>query len=106
MKNKKELDTTLYLVTDSSYHTEKTFLRTVEEALRGGVTLVQLREKERTAREYLDLARKVKEITDRYQVPLLIDDRVDVAGTGRLWNLLLPRTAALTPHIPDWTHRR
>ena len=82
MKNKKELDTTLYLVTDSSYHTEKTFLRTVEEALRGGVTLVQLREKERTAREYLDLARKVKEITDRYQVPLLIDDRVDVAAAA------------------------
>lgn len=45
MNKKKQLDTTLYLVTDSSYHTEETFLRTVEEALKGGVTLVQLREK-------------------------------------------------------------
>ena len=80
MNKKKQLDTTLYLVTDSSYHTEETFLRTVEEALKGGVTLVQLREKERSARDYLRLARRVKELTDRYQVPLLIDDRVDVAA--------------------------
>lgn len=82
MNKKKQLDTTLYLVTDSSYHTEETFLRTVEEALKGGVTLVQLREKERSARDYLRLARRVKEVTDRYQVPLLIDDRVDVAAAA------------------------
>ncbi|HJC62290.1 MAG TPA: thiamine phosphate synthase [Candidatus Blautia merdavium] len=82
MNKKKKLDTTLYLVTDSSYHTEETFLRTVEEALKGGVTLVQLREKERSARDYLRLARRVKEVTDRYQVPLLIDDRVDVAAAA------------------------
>lgn len=82
MNKKKQLDTTLYLVTDSSYHTEETFLRTVEEALKGGVTLVQLREKERSARDYLRLARRVKELTDRYQVPLLIDDRVDVAAAA------------------------
>lgn len=82
MNKKKQLDTTLYLVTDSSYHTEETFLRTVEEALKGGVTLVQLREKERSARDYLRLARRVKELTDWYQVPLLIDDRVDVAAAA------------------------
>lgn len=74
------MDTTLYLVTDSSYHTEETFLRTVEEALRGGVTLLQLREKEKSAREYMELAGKVREICDSYGVPLLIDDRVDVAA--------------------------
>ncbi|HIX77822.1 MAG TPA: thiamine phosphate synthase [Candidatus Fusicatenibacter merdavium] len=74
------MDTTLYLVTDSSYHTEESFLRTVEEALRGGVTLLQLREKEKSAREYMELAGKVKEICGRYGVPLLIDDRVDVAA--------------------------
>ena len=73
MNKKKQLDTTLYLVTDSSYHTEETFLRTVEEALKGGVTLVQLREKERSARDYLRLARRVKELTDWYQVPLWPD---------------------------------
>lgn len=82
MKNKKELDTTLYLVTDSSYHTEESFLRTVEAALRGGVTLLQLREKNRSAREYMELARKVKALCDQYQVPLLIDDRVDVAAAA------------------------
>ena len=54
-------------------------LRTVEEACKGGVTLVQLREKNKGGREYLDKAFKVKEITDRYNVPLIIDDRVDVA---------------------------
>lgn len=77
--DRKDLDVTLYLVTDSSYHTEESLLRTVEEACKGGVTLVQLREKNKGGREYLDKAFKVKEITDRYNVPLIIDDRVDVA---------------------------
>ncbi len=72
------VDLTLYLVTDSSYHTEESFLRTVEEACQGGVTLVQLREKS-GGREYLNQALRVKEITDRYRIPLIIDDRVDVA---------------------------
>ncbi len=72
-------DLTLYLVTDSSYHDEEQFLRVVEEACRGGVTLVQLREKNRGGREYLALALQVKTITDRYRIPLIIDDRVDVA---------------------------
>ncbi len=76
------MDSTLYLVTDSSYHTEESFLRTVEAALRGGVTLLQLREKNRSAREYMELARKVKALCDQYQVPLLIDDRVDVAAAA------------------------
>lgn len=74
-----KLDTTLYLVTDSTYHEEAEFLNIVEEALKGGVTLLQLREKNRSAREYMELARKVKALADRYGVPLLIDDRVDVA---------------------------
>lgn len=77
--SEKKLDMTLYLVTDSSYHTEETFLYTVEEACKGGITLLQLREKNVGGREYLDKARKVKAITDRYCVPLMIDDRVDVA---------------------------
>lgn len=76
---KKDLDMTLYLVTDSTYHTEETFYKTIEEACQGGVTLVQLREKNCGGREYLEKAMKVKAITDRYQIPLIIDDRVDVA---------------------------
>ena len=77
--DRKDLDVTLYLVTDSTYNTEESLLHTVEEACKGGVTLVQLSEKNKGGREYLDKAFKVKEITDRYNVPLIIDDRVDVA---------------------------
>lgn len=72
-------DCSLYLVTDSTGLEEKEFLRRVEEACVGGVTLVQLREKERSGREYLNLAMKVKEITDKYNIPLIIDDRIDIA---------------------------
>ncbi|MBR4097382.1 MAG: thiamine phosphate synthase [Oscillospiraceae bacterium] len=75
----KKLDTTMYFITDSTNYSEEEFLRRVEEACKGGVTLLQLREKERTTREYLSLAEKVHEITMRYDIPLIIDDRVDVA---------------------------
>ncbi len=75
----KMLDTTMYFITDSTNYSEEEFLRRVEEACKGGVTLIQLREKERTTREYLSLAKKVHEITMRYDIPLIIDDRVDVA---------------------------
>lgn len=75
----KKLDTTMYFITDSTNYIEEEFLRRVEEACKGGVTLIQLREKERTTREYLSLAEKVHEITVRYDIPLIIDDRVDVA---------------------------
>ena len=75
----KKLDTTMYFITDSTNYTEDEFLYRVEEACKGGVTLIQLREKERTTREYLSLAEKVHEITRKYDIPLIIDDRVDVA---------------------------
>ena len=69
----------LYFITDSTPYSEEEFLHRVEEALAGGATLLQLREKERTTREYLQLAARVHEIALKYQVPLIIDDRVDVA---------------------------
>ena len=72
-------DTKLYFITDSSSYPEEEFLFRVEEALKGGVTLIQLREKEKTTREYIHIAEKVHEITKKYNVPLIIDDRVDVA---------------------------
>lgn len=75
----KKLDTTLYLVTDSTGLSEETFLEKVEQALQGGVTFLQIREKERSTREYIHLARQVHDIARRYQVPLVVDDRVDVA---------------------------
>ena len=73
-----KFDLTLYLVTDSSGFTQEDFLLKVEQALQGGVTLVQLREKEIDGLAYYQLAQKVKEITDKYNVPLLIDDRIDI----------------------------
>ena len=75
----KHLDTSLYFITESTGLSEEELLRRTEEALQGGVTLLQLREKNRTTREYLSLAEKVHELTRRYGVPLLIDDRLDVA---------------------------
>ena len=73
------LDTSLYFITDSTNYTEEEFLYRVEQALQGGVTLLQLREKNKSTREYIELAEKVHVITKRYNVPLIIDDRVDVA---------------------------
>ncbi|MGN0492071.1 MAG: thiamine phosphate synthase [Acutalibacteraceae bacterium] len=75
----KKFNRELYFITDSTPFTEEEFLRRVEEGLKGGATILQLREKERTAREYICLAERVHEITRRYGVPLIIDDRVDVA---------------------------
>ena len=75
----KTFDTTLYFITDSTPYSEEEFLFRVEEGLKGGATLLQLREKERTTREYISLAEKVHLLTAKYQVPLIIDDRVDVA---------------------------
>ncbi len=71
-------DNALYFITDSSSFSENEFLCRVEEALKGGVDIVQLREKEKSTREYIDLANKLHEITKQYGVPLIIDDRVDV----------------------------
>ena len=72
-------DPTLYLVTDSGGFAEEEFLARVEAALQGGVTLLQIREKDRTTREYISLGEKVHALARRYGVPLLVDDRVDVA---------------------------
>ena len=75
----KKFDPCLYFITDSTGYTEEEFLYRVEQALQGGVTLLQLREKYKSTREYIELAAKVHEITKLYNVPLIIDDRIDVA---------------------------
>ncbi len=75
----KKFDSSLYFITDSTGFAETEFLKRVESAMQGGVTLVQLREKEKSTREYLALAQKVHNITKKYNVPLIIDDRIDVA---------------------------
>jgi thiamine-phosphate pyrophosphorylase len=76
---RKNMDFTLYLVTDRRWLGERTLWDSVEEAIRGGVTLVQLREKEISSKDYLELAQRVKEVTDRHGIPLIINDRIDIA---------------------------
>lgn len=75
----KKLDTTLYLVTNSDNIKESDFLNIITQACEGGVTLVQLREKNLSSLDYYNLALKVKSITDKHNIPLIIDDRVDIA---------------------------
>lgn len=75
----KTFDTSLYFITDSNGFSEEEFLFRTEEALKGGVTLIQIREKDKTTREYIDIAKKVQAISKKYNVPLIIDDRIDVA---------------------------
>lgn len=72
------VDLSLYLVTDNSAD-EKKFLNTIEEAILGGTTVVQLREKTADTLDFYRLALKVKDITSKYDVPLIINDRVDIA---------------------------
>ena len=75
----KKIDTRLYFITDSTGFEETEFLLRVEEALEGGATILQLREKNKSTREYIALAEKVHTLTKKYNIPLIIDDRVDVA---------------------------
>ena len=74
----KNIDLSLYLVTDNSDNVEK-FLNTIEEAIKGGTTVVQIREKNADTLDFYKLSLKVKEITTKYNVPLIINDRVDIA---------------------------
>ena len=74
----KNLDLSLYLVTDDSSD-EKKFLNTIEESIKGGVKVVQIREKTADTLTFYNLALEVKKITDKYDIPLIINDRVDIA---------------------------
>lgn len=76
---KPRVDYTLYLCTDRELMTTDTITEAVELAIKGGVTVVQLREKDCSGRKFLEIAHEVKEITDAYEVPLIINDRLDIA---------------------------
>lgn len=75
----KTSDLSLYLVTDRSLSLGRSLERVVEEAVQGGVTMVQLREKECTTKEFYELAMTLKRVLKPYGVPLIINDRVDIA---------------------------
>jgi len=73
-----DLDLSLYLVTDRSLSGGRSLEWIVEEAVKGGVTMVQLREKDCATRDFVDLAVKLKQILQPYHVPLIINDRLDI----------------------------
>ena len=75
----KNVDYTLYLVTDRDVLRGRDLIKCIEDSILGGVTLVQLREKNVTSREFYEIAIKVKEVTSRYNIPLIINDRLDIA---------------------------
>lgn len=80
MKNNKlKLDYTLYLVTDRDLMSTPNLETTVEQSILGGCTLVQLREKTASALDFFNIAQSIKSITDRYGIPLIINDRIDIA---------------------------
>lgn len=69
----------LYLVTDSDILEGRDFYNCIEEALKGGVTILQLREKDASGKEFLERAIKLRELTKKYNVKFIINDRVDIA---------------------------
>lgn len=76
---KSKIDYSLYLCTDRSIMSDTSIEECVEKSLKGGVSVVQIREKDCSGKEFLQIAKSVKEITRRYDVPLIINDRVDIA---------------------------
>lgn len=74
----KNLDLSLYLITERYDYTMDEFLSIIEDAIKGGVTIVQVREKNASTRELIEIASEVHKITKKYNIPLIIDDRVDV----------------------------
>lgn len=78
MKNMKD-KLKLYLVTDSDILEGRDFYGCIEDALKGGVTMVQLREKDALGKEFLEKAYKLRELTKKYNALFIINDRVDIA---------------------------
>lgn len=76
---KPRVDYSLYLCTDRALMSSATLAQNVRSAIEGGVSVVQLREKDCSSRTFYDLALSVKAVTDAYHVPLIINDRVDIA---------------------------
>lgn len=75
----KSFDLSLYLVTDRSLSLGRSIESIVEQAANGGVTMVQLREKECSSGEFYDLAIKLKQCLKPFNIPLIINDRLDIA---------------------------
>ena len=81
---RRPVDWSLYLVTDRRLAGGRPLEEVVAAAVRGGVTAVQLREKECGTREFVALARRLKTVLEPLGVPLIINDRVDRLGVGHI----------------------
>ncbi|WP_163469795.1 thiamine phosphate synthase [Fusobacterium sp. IOR10] len=77
--NKKDIDYSLYLVTDRDILKGRDLNKAVEESILGGVTVVQLREKHISDEEFLKIAKELKKVTDKYSIPFIINDNVEIA---------------------------
>lgn len=76
---RRKIDYTLYLVTDQQPMSTENLETAVEKAIEGGVTMVQLREKSSSARRFYEQAIRIRKITERYKVPLIVNNRIDIA---------------------------
>ncbi|ACQ53399.1 thiamine phosphate synthase [Clostridium botulinum] len=74
-----EINYELYLITDRRFLKGRQLKKVVEDAILGGVTIVQVREKDVSTKEFYNVAKEVKEVTDYYRVPIIINDRLDIA---------------------------
>ena len=78
-KDKLKKDLKLYLVTDSEILKDRDFYKCIEDAIKSGVTMVQLREENTDGKEFLEKAIKLRELTNKYNVTFVINDRIDIA---------------------------
>ncbi|RTZ58841.1 MAG: thiamine phosphate synthase [Gammaproteobacteria bacterium] len=76
-----QFDLTLYLITDDGYLEGRDWLKAIEDAIKGGVTIVQYRSKgsSKTNREMYEELLQLRELTKRYNIPLIVNDRIDLA---------------------------
>ena len=100
----RKVEYSLYMVTDRTLMRTQDLEECVGQALAGGVTLVQLREKDLDTDAFIALGKRIKSICEAYAVPLVINDRLDVALSG--WMLVGCISAKMTcPHplpVPCW----
>ncbi len=73
------LDFSLYLITDRDLVGSKDFFDSIEKALEGGVSLLQIREKNASSKEFYSLGIKLKKMAEKFNIPLIVNDRIDIA---------------------------
>lgn len=76
---KQNIDYSIYLVTDQKLIKNTSLYQAVEQAILGGCTIVQLREKDLSTFDFYQLATQIRQLTNQYQIPLIINDRIDIA---------------------------